>query len=136
MDFETFIEQRRKNLEELGIKQLKTVEDVDKSFSEDGLNLVFVNSVCGCTLNKAIPGLTKALNEIDVGKITTVFAGQDNEATSRAREYFEPEQPSSPSFFLMKKDKLEGVIHRDQIRISSPDEVKKQIVTLIESNAS
>lgn len=133
---ETFVKERRKSLEELGLKQLKTVEDVDKAFSKPGLNLVFVNSVCGCTLNKAIPGLKSAMEDIDVDTITTVFAGQDNEATARAREYFEPKEPSSPSFFLMKKDTLLGSIHRDEIRMNDPEGVKRLILDMIKAHDS
>lgn len=136
MDFEIFIKKRRNNLESMGIKQLKTVEDVDKAFSKPGLNLVFVNSVCGCTLNKAIPGLKSAMEDISVDTITTVFAGQDNEATARAREYFEPEEPSSPSFFLMEKDTLLGSIHRDEIRMNDPKGVRQLILDMIKVHDS
>ena len=48
-------------------------------------------------------------------KTTTVFAGQDKEATERAREYMAPYPPSSPSIALFKDGQLVHFIERHEI---------------------
>ena len=47
--------------------------------------------------------------------LTTVFAGQDKEATDRARAYMLPFPPSSPSIALFKDGELVHFIERHNI---------------------
>ena len=48
-------------------------------------------------------------------KVFSVFAGQDREATDRARSYFTGYQPSSPSIALLRDGKLIHMLQRSDI---------------------
>jgi putative YphP/YqiW family bacilliredoxin len=48
-------------------------------------------------------------------KMFSVFAGQDKEATDRARSYFTGYPPSSPSIALLRDGKLIHMIQRSDI---------------------
>ena len=94
----------RKELTSAGFEELKTEEEVDNIFNGPHKSLlIFVNSVCGCAAGSARPGVIMSLeNSCRPEKITTVFAGQDLEATKRAREYMLPYPPSSPCIALFQ----------------------------------
>jgi len=47
--------------------------------------------------------------------LTTVFAGQDTEATARARDYFSGYPPSSPSIALLRDGKVVYMLERRDI---------------------
>lgn len=122
--FDLFIDQMRKEVRSLGAQELKTPEEVDKAVKKEGTTLVFVNSTCGCAGGIARPALSIALKDKMLpDRITTVFAGQDREATERARSYFTDEPPSSPSFALLKGGHLVAMIHRSDIEGREPEEV-------------
>ncbi len=122
--FDLFIDQMRKEVRSLGARELKTPEEVDNTVKEKGTTLVFVNSTCGCAGGIARPALSIALKDKTLpDRITTVFAGQDREATERARSYFTDEPPSSPSFALLKDGHLVKMIHRSDIEGREPEEV-------------
>ena len=89
----------REDLTRLGINELKTAEEVDEVFSnKKGTTLLVINSVCGCAAGNARPAVKIALgHDVLPDKLTTVFAGQDQEATAQARSYIEGYPPSSPS---------------------------------------
>ena len=122
--FDLFIDQMRKEVRSLGAKELKTPEEVDNAVKEKGTTLVFVNSTCGCAGGIARPALSIALKDNKLpDRITTVFAGQDRQATERARGYFTNQPPSSPSFALLKDGQLVRMIHRSDIEGRAPEEV-------------
>ncbi len=122
--FDLFIDQMRKEVRSLGAKQLRTPDEVDSTVKETGTTLVFVNSTCGCAGGIARPALSIAVKDKTLpDRITTVFAGQDNEATARARSYFTNQPPSSPSFALLKDGQLVEMIHRSDIERRAPEEV-------------
>ena len=122
--FDLFIDKMRKEVSSLGAEELRTPEDVDKAVTSKGTTLVFVNSTCGCAGGIARPALSIALSNKNLpDRITTVFAGQDKEATERARSYFTGQPPSSPSFALMKDGKLVKMIHRSDIEGRAPEAV-------------
>lgn len=100
-----------------GFTELHTSEDVDNVLSaKEGTTLVVVNSVCGCAAGAARPGVKLSLQGgKKPDKLTTVFAGVDAEAVSRARQYFLPYPPSSPSIALFKDGKLVHFIERHHI---------------------
>ena len=82
----------------------------------DGTVMVVVNSMCGCAAGKARPGIAMALQHARrPDLVATVFAGNDVEATSRAREYFAPNPPSSPSVALLRNGQLLWMLHRRDI---------------------
>ncbi len=102
---------------QLGIQELHTPQEVDEALKgKEGTVMVVVNSICGCAAGKARPGIARALQEEPrPDLVTTVFAGQDVEATARAREYFLPYPPSSPSVALLRDGKLVFMLQRHQI---------------------
>src|SRR5258708_25712932 len=89
----------REELTRLGIEELRSAADVDRFVqNESGTTMVVVNSICGCAAGRMRPAVRLALqNATKPGKIATVFAGQDTEATARAPSYFAGYPPSSPS---------------------------------------
>jgi len=121
MSYEAYMSQviqpMRDELTRIGFQELKTPEDVDQAFTNmKGTALVVVNSVCGCAAGLARPAVAHSLqHDVKPDHLYTVFAGQEKEATARAREYFEGFAPSSPSFALMKDGKLLGMVERHQI---------------------
>jgi len=107
----------REELTSAGFKELKTIEQVDNMLTKKtGTVLVLVNSVCGCAAGSCMPGALLSLeNEKKPDFLTTVFAGQDKDATKRAREYMAPFPPSSPSIALYKNGELVHFIERHDI---------------------
>jgi putative YphP/YqiW family bacilliredoxin len=107
----------REELTRLGIEELRTVADVDRFVQkESGTNMVVVNSICGCAAGRMRPAVRLALqNAIKPAKMATVFAGQDTEATARARSYFTGYPPSSPSIAILRDGKVVYMMHRHQI---------------------
>ena len=104
---EPFIAPMRAELTRLGVKELRTPEQVDNAVQSTGTVMIVVNSVCGCAAGKARPGIALALQNARTPDVAaTVFAGGDVEATDRAREYFAPYLPSSPSIGLLRDGKL------------------------------
>ena len=114
---ERFLAPMRAELTRLGVRELKTTDEVDAALKDaHGTTLVVVNSICGCAARNARPAVTLALAG---GKkpdaLTTVFAGQDLEATARARRYLEPYGPSSPSIALLKDGAVAYMMERKDI---------------------
>ena len=114
---EEFIAPMRAELTRIGFQEMKSPAEVDEQLENTrGTILVVVNSMCGCAAGKARPGIALALEHpVKPEKLTTVFAGQDTEATAKARSYFEGMPPSSPSIALFKDGKLAFMMHRNQI---------------------
>jgi putative YphP/YqiW family bacilliredoxin len=114
---EFFVAPMRKELTDLGIRELRTPEEVDAAVSSTkGTLMIVVNSVCGCAAGKARPGVAIALRHAsrpDV--VATVFAGADIEATDRARQHLAGYPPSSPSIALMRDGKVIYMLERGQI---------------------
>ena len=97
------VNQARSEIEQAGYQQPTTAEEVDEVLQQQGTTLVMVNSVCGCAGGVARPAASHALHYDKLPqRLVTVFAGQDKEATQKARDYFEGYAPSSPSFALIK----------------------------------
>src|SRR5690349_12850687 len=113
---EPFIAPMRAELTRLGVRELRTAADVDAAVRTTGTAMIIVNSVCGCAAGKARPGIAIALQH---GRrpdlVATVFAGADIEATERARQYFAPYPPSSPSVGLLRDGKLIYMLERRDI---------------------
>ncbi|WP_105992724.1 bacilliredoxin BrxB [Staphylococcus simulans] len=127
------VEQARKEIENAGYEQLTTPEDVDAVLKKDGTSLVMINSVCGCAGGIARPAAEHALHFDKLpDRLVSVFAGQDKEATQRAREYFEGYAPSSPSFALIKDGKITEMVERHQIEGHDIMDVITQLQNLFE----
>jgi putative YphP/YqiW family bacilliredoxin len=113
---EPFIAPMRAELSRLGVRELKTSEQVDEAVRADGTVMIVVNSVCGCAAGKARPGVELALQHATrPALIGTVFAGADIEATERARAHFLPYPPSSPSVALLKDGHVVFMMERRDI---------------------
>ena len=107
----------KSELTEIGFNELLTAEAVDNLMNEkSGTALIMVNSVCGCAAANARPAVRMAIDNVKKpNKLTTVFAGVDQDAVAQARKYFLPYPPSSPSIALMKDGKLVHFIERHHI---------------------
>jgi len=127
----------RKELTDLGIEELKTPEEVDKAMDEygNGTMLMVINSVCGCAAGNARPGLAIALEkaELKPDQIVTVFAGQDKEATAKARDYFSEYPPSSPSFAFMVDGEVKAMIPRHRIEGRTKEEVAQDLLMVFDA---
>jgi putative YphP/YqiW family bacilliredoxin len=122
---EPLVAPMRQELTRLGIEELRTAADVDAKIRDaKGTTLVVVNSVCGCAARNARPAIAMALqNAATPDARTTVFAGQDTEATQRARSYFTGYAPSSPQIALMKDGKPVFMLERHQIEGRTATEI-------------
>lgn len=127
---ERLVTPMRQDLTRLGVKELRTAEEVDAALKETtGTTLVVVNSVCGCSARMARPAVAIALqNPIKPDQLTTVFAGQDAEATTRARGYFTGYPPSSPQIGLLKDGQLVFMLERWQIEGRPAEEIAHDLV--------
>lgn len=119
------VQPMRDELTRLGVKELRTPEEVTEALDiAEGTALVVVNSVCGCAAGNARPAVAAALQHSKVpDRLYTVFAGQDKEATAKAREYFAPYPPSSPSIAILKDGKLVQLIERHRIEDRTAGEI-------------
>jgi putative YphP/YqiW family bacilliredoxin len=114
---EFFVEPMRQELTALGVKELRTPDEVDAAVSgTSGTLMVVVNSVCGCAAGRARPAIALALtHKVRPEVVASVFAGFDIEATDRARGYFTGYDPSSPSIALLQNGSLVWMLERRQI---------------------
>lgn len=126
---ESFIGPMRQELTRLGVRELRTADDVDALLrDESGTVMVVVNSMCGCAAGKARPGIARALQHgVKPDVVATVFAGGDIEATDRARSYFTGYPPSSPSVAILRDGKLVYMMERRQIENQSADAIASNL---------
>jgi len=106
----------KKELTDVGFKDLVSSDDVKDILSKNETTLIVVNSVCGCAAANARPGAIESLNnKKSPANIGTVFAGVDKEATDAARENMIPFPPSSPCIALFKNGELVHMLERHHI---------------------
>ena len=118
----------REELTRLGIKEARTADDVDKAVKASGTTMVVVNSICGCAAGKMRPAVRVALqNATKPDQTITVFAGQDREATEKARGYFTGYPPSSPSIGLLRDGELVYMMQRSDIETSDPQTIASKL---------
>ena len=125
----------RRELVDLGFRELRTPEEVDEALHETpGTTLVVVNSVCGCSARNARPAVRMALESTSTmpDQLTTVFAGQDIDATARVREHLAPYPPSSPSIALLKDGKVVAMVERRQIEGRMPQDIAADLKQALE----
>jgi putative YphP/YqiW family bacilliredoxin len=122
---EMMVRPMREDLVRVGFTELRTPADVDGILgSEKRTTLVAVNSVCGCAAAMMRPAVYLSLQgEKRPEVLTTVFAGQDMDATDRAREYIVGYPPSSPSVALFKDGDLVYFMERHQIEGRHPEDI-------------
>jgi putative YphP/YqiW family bacilliredoxin len=100
-----------------GFTALETAESVTTALeNQKGTTLLVVNSVCGCAARNARPGAIDSIqNATKPDHLLTVFAGVNQEATAKAREFLFPYPPSSPAIALFKDGKLVHFLERHHI---------------------
>jgi len=120
----------RQELTRLGIKEARTAEEVDAAVKEKGTVLVVVNSVCGCAAGMARPAVAMAVKHDTLpDRMITVFAGNDRDATARAREYFVGYRPSSPSIALMRDGEVVKMVERWQIEGRDASDLARELTS-------
>ena len=118
----------REELTRLGIEETRTAEEVDRAIRRPGTTMVVVNSICGCAAGKMRPAVRAALqNAVRPDHTITVFAGQDGEATERARTYFTGYPPSSPSIGILRDGGLVYMMQRSDIETSDPQTIAAKL---------
>ena len=118
----------RQELTRVGVEEARTPADVDAAVARPGTTLVVVNSICGCAAGKMRPGVAAALaSAVRPDHAVSVFAGQDREATERARSYFEGHPPSSPSVALLRDGRIVYMMPRAAIETSTAPEIAKAL---------
>ena len=127
---EHFVTPMRLELTSLGIEELRSPDEVDVHLKDaKGTTLVVVNSICGCAARMARPAVAMALqHSAKPDHLKTVFAGQDADATERARSYFTGYAPSSPQIALLKDGKVVFMLERWQIEGRSAEEIAHDLV--------
>ena len=128
----------REELTSIGVKELLTPEEVDAFMAEkNGTAMLVVNSVCGCAAGMARPGIRLALQgERKPDRVASVFAGQDLEATARARSYFPEIPPSSPSIAFLKDGELVYFMPRHRIEGRAAQSVARDLQPVVSEHCS
>lgn len=139
MDFNLFmndvVDVARSDIREAGYEELGSTEDVDTALNREGTTLVMVNSVCGCAGGVARPAAANAIHyDKRPDHLVTVFAGQDKEATEKARSYFEGYPPSSPSFAFLKDGKIVTMLERHDIEGFTAVDVVSKLQKVFDQN--
>jgi putative YphP/YqiW family bacilliredoxin len=135
---ELMIHPMREELTRIGVEELRTPEDVQKTIEgSKGTVMVVVNSICGCAAGKARPGIARALqHNVRPDKVGTVFAGADIEATEKARSYFTGYEPSSPSIALLKDGQLVYMMERRQIEGKDASQVATELIQAFDQHCA
>ena len=119
----------REELTRLGVRELKTGSEVDRELgATQGTTMVVVNSICGCAAGRMRPAVRMALqHSAKPDRLYTVFAGQDAEATERARTYFTGRRPSSPSIALLREGQLVHMLERSDIEHRDSSDIAAEL---------
>ena len=134
----TLVQPMRDELTRLGAQELLTPAAVDAWVADKSTTgLLVVNSVCGCAAGMARPGVALAMKSpARPQRLATVFAGQDGDATSRARVHFGKIPPSSPSMALFKDGKVVDFLPRARIEGRSAQDVGKDLIAMFEKHCA
>ena len=119
----------REELTRLGIEELRTPEQVDQQLKKrPGTTMVVVNSICGCAAGKMRPGVRLAMQHTTTpDQSVTVFAGQDREATEKARSYFQGHPPTSPAIAILRDGQLVYLMQRSAIETSTAPAIAQEL---------
>jgi len=131
------VQPMREELTSIGFDELKTEKEVDGFFADKlGTSFLVINSVCGCAAGMARPSVKIALENASKkpNRIATVFAGQDLEATQKARSYFADYPPSSPSMALLKDGEVVHFVPRHHIEGREAQEIAAELVEIFEKH--
>ena len=118
----------REELTKAGILEARTSAEVDSAIAKPGTTMLIVNSVCGCAAGKMRPGVRLALQHTTrPDQAVTVFAGQDREATERARSYFQGHPPTSPAIAILRDGQLIYLLQRSAIENSTAPAIAQEL---------
>ena len=119
----------REELTRAGVQEARSAEEVDAALAKSGTTMLIVNSICGCAAGKMRPGVRLALGNATLPDQTiSVFAGQDRDATERARSYFEGQPPTSPAIAILRDGKLVYLMQRYIIEASTAPQIAGELV--------
>ncbi len=118
----------REELTRVGIKETRTAAEVDAALAKPGTTLGGVNLICGCAAGKMRPGVRLAFKNTNLpDQAITVFAGQDREATERARSYFTGNPPNSPAVAILRDGKLVYLMQRSSIEVNTAQAIAGEL---------
>jgi putative YphP/YqiW family bacilliredoxin len=118
----------REELTKAGVLEARTAADVDAALAKPGTTMVVVNSICGCAAGKMRPGVRLALQHTaKPDQTVTVFAGQDREATDRARANFQGHPPTSPAIAIFRDGQLIYLMQRSAIETSTAPAIAQEL---------
>lgn len=118
----------REELTRAGLQETRTAAEVDAALAQKGTTMVVVNSICGCAAGKMRPGVRLAMqNGTTPDQSVTVFAGQDREATDRARSYFGGHPPTSPAIAILRDGALVYLMQRSAIETSTAPVIAQEL---------
>jgi len=124
----------REELTKAGVTEARTAAEVDAAVAAPGTTMLVVNSICGCAAGKMRPGVRLALqNAIKPDHAVTVFAGQDREATERARSYFQGHPPTSPAIAILRDGQLIYLMQRSAIESSTAPAIAQELTRAFEA---
>jgi len=118
----------REELTRAGVSEARTAAEVDAAIAQPGTTMLIVNSICGCAAGKMRPGVRLALHNANKpDHAVTVFAGQDREATERARGYFAGHPPTSPAIAILRDGQLVYLMQRSAIETSTAPAIAQEL---------
>ena len=118
----------REELTRAGLKEARTAAEVDAALAQPGTTMLVVNSVCGCAAGKMRPAVRLAIQHATTpSQGVTVFAGQDREATEKARSYFGGHPPSSPAIAILRDGQLVYLMQRSAIETSTAPAIAQEL---------
>ena len=118
----------REELTRAGVKEARTSSEVDTAIAQPGTTMLIVNSICGCAAGKMRPGVRMALQHTaKPDHAVTVFAGQDRDATERARSYFGGHPPTSPAIAILRDGQLVYLMQRSAIETSNAPAIAQEL---------
>ncbi len=118
----------REELTRAGLQEARDAAEVDAAVAKPGTTMLVVNSICGCAAGKMRPGVRLAMqNQTRPDHAVTVFAGQDRDATERARSYFGGHPPTSPAIAILRDGKLVYLMQRSAIETSTAPAIAQEL---------
>ena len=118
----------REELTRAGVAEARNAAEVDAAVAQPGTTMLVVNSICGCAAGKMRPGVRLALQHgVKPDHAVTVFAGQDMEATERARSYFGGHPPTSPAIAILRDGQLIYLMQRSAIETATAPAIAQEL---------
>jgi putative YphP/YqiW family bacilliredoxin len=118
----------REELTRAGLQEARDASEVDAAVAKSGTTMLVVNSICGCAAGKMRPGVRLAMqHSAKPDHAVTVFAGQDREATERARSYFGGHPPTSPAIAILRDGQLVYLMQRSAIESSTAPAIAQEL---------